>query len=214
MTGKLFCSIGVLRGRVRANRQLFNLLRIHLLEIDVAHLRLDQMMMPVRVEAHNVRFALEFRVVEQNAHMLAGPKFFAAAGNNPQLVSPAANPAFNMSNVLALFELELLVLQAFLTDGSKVLEGLASRVREIVLIEHFDASDTIIKVNADLTDLRDAYFLVQVNHLLHVFMVDFGIVTSFDLGLLNAFIPGRSVWVQKLQLQFIQLFYLHQYNER
>ena len=166
---------------------------IHLVEIDVEHLRLDQVMMPVRVEAHDVRFALEFRVVEQDAHMPAGPKFFAAAGTNPQLINLAAYAAFNMSNVLALFELELLVLQAFLTDGAKVLERLASRVREIVLIEHFDAGDTVIKVNADLSDLRDAYFLVQFNHLLHVFMVDFGSITSMEFGLLNAFIPGRSV---------------------
>ena len=166
---------------------------IHLLEIDVEHLRLDQVMMPVSVEAHNIRFALEFRGVELNAHMLAGPKFFAAAGTNPQLISLAAYAAFNMSNVLALFELELLVLQAFLTDGAKVLERLASRVCGIVLIGHFDAGDTVIKVNADLTDLRDAYFFVQVSHLKHVFMEDLRNITSMDLDLLNAFIPGKSV---------------------
>ena len=190
---KAFCSFIWLRGRIRANRQLFNLLRIHLFKIDVEHIRLDQMMMPVRVEAHNVLFSLEFRVVELIADLLAGRKFFAAAGTNPQLVSPAANAAFNMSNVLALFELELLVLQAFLTDGAKVLERLASRVCGIVLIGHFDAGDTVIKVNADLTDLRDAYFFVQVSHWNHVFMVDLRNITSMDLGLLNALIPGKSV---------------------
>ena len=164
---------------------------IHLLEIDVEHLRLDQVMMPVSVEAHNIRFALEFRGVELNAGMLAGPKFFAAAGTNPQLVSPAADTAFNTSNVLALFELELLVLQAFLTDGAKPLERLARC--GIVLIDNFDAGDTVIKVNADLTDLRDAYLFVQVSHLKHVFMEDLRNISSMHLDLLNAFIPGKSV---------------------
>ena len=167
---------------------------IHLVEIDVEHLRLDQVMMPVRVEAHNIRFALEFRGVELNAAMLAGPKFFTAAGTNPQLVSPAANAAFNTSNVLALFELELLVLQAFLTDGADVLERLAGRYLFIILIDNFDAGDTVIKVNADLTDLRDACFFVQVSHWKHVFMVDLRNITSMELlGLLNALIPGKSV---------------------
>lgn len=177
---------------------------IHLVEIDVEHLRLDQVMMPVRVEAHNIRFALEFRGVELNAAMLAGPKFFAAAGTNPQLVSPAANAAFNTSNVLALFELELLVLQAFLTDGANVLDRVAIRYLFIVLIDNFDASHIVIKVNADLTDLRDTCFAVQVNHLLHVLMFDFGRIAAFDLGLLNVFRPGNSVCAQKLQLQLIQ----------
>ena len=177
---------------------------IHLLEIDVEHLRLDQVMMPVRVEAHNIRFALEFRGVELNAAMLAGPKFFAAAGTNPQLVSPAANAAFDTSNVLALFELELLVLQAFLTDGANVLDRVAIRYLFIVLIDNFDASHIVIKVNADLTDLRDVCFAVQVNHLLHVFMFDFGRIAALDLGLLNVFRPGNSVCAQKLQLQFIR----------
>ena len=149
--------------------------------------------MPVRVEAHNVLFSLEFRVVELIADLLAGRKFFAAAGTNPQLVNLVAKVAINMSNVLALFELELLVLQAFLTDGANVLERFARRVCGIVLIDNFDAGDTVIKVNADLTDLRDAYLFVQVSHLKHVFMEDLRNITSMHLDLLNAFIPGKSV---------------------
>ena len=191
---KAFCSFIWLRGRIRANRQLFNLLRIHLFKVDVEHIHLDQMMMPVRVEAHNVLFPLEFRVDDRLLFLIAGRKFFAAAGTNPQLVNLVAKVAINLSNVLALFELELLVLQAFLTDGADVLERLAGRYLFIILIDNFDAGDTVIKVNADLTDLRDACFFVQVSHWKHVFMVDLRNITSMELlGLLNALIPGKSV---------------------
>ena len=191
---KAFCSFIWLRGRIRANRQLFNLLRIHLFKVDVEHIHLDQMMMPVRVEAHDVLFPLEFRVDDRLLFLIAGRKFFAAAGTNPQLVNLVAKVAINLSNVLALFELELLVLQAFLTDGADVLERLAGRYLFIILIDNFDAGDTVIKVNADLTDLRDACFFVQVSHWKHVFMVDLRNITSMELlGLLNALIPGKSV---------------------
>ena len=150
-------------------------------------------MMPFRVEAHNIRFAFECRLVELYAHMLAAPKFLAAAGDNPQLISPAANAAFDASNVLALAESEILVLQACLTEGANVLDRVAILYRFIVLIDNFDASHMVIKVDADLTDLRKTFSAVQVNHLLQVFMVVFGIIASFNLGLLNDSLPGRSI---------------------
>ena len=73
--------------------------------------------------------------------------------------------------------IQSIVLQAFLTDGANVLERLARMYLFIILIDNFYTGDTFIKVNADLTDLRDACFFVKVSHWKHVFMVDLRNIT-------------------------------------